>query len=366
MFSTDNLQHPDGGQLYTTDGYGVERLRTRSSECFRKFPRACISMEDEYITDFVQLSPQEVIFVALTRPARGIYNTCIRLLKRRTMRTSPYFSDIPCPPMHRRNLINVRVPSHHTIIRDQRDPRFVFTTVGKNDSYSGTLRVYDLAYRFRNQKSLRDAAPVEYNDSYDSTNGPVSRDFPMILDRPEESKYRLRSASTFSQDGPHLYSIINRTIYRCKLPPTKAFYSAQLNILVFYWLSGQETKLSNFLSGSFETVWYNFPNALIRINSTAYVLAESKGDRLRIMDLQTNTSSPLCITGTYDRIMRQEASTCALVEPWSLLKSNGSLYIGSYQTISRIFWKDPPSGDYIYDPKYYRQYQISAKTSERS
>lgn len=343
LFATDNEVSKDGGVLYTTNGQKAHRLQTFSVECMNETVDGCLSMENEFINDFIQLSATEIAFVS-SKPVDyvgypGSYrsDTCVRLLNRTSMMTSPYFDYIRCDPMPREYIGKSQFLSTHMILADQRHSGFIFTYIGKNGNYTNNLRIYDLGKRELNGSFDFDGYQYESqrNDSR------VYKDLPMKLKSPSQSRYHnLNRVSTFTQDDSYLFAVLQSKIYKGLLPTTSDFYSNQTFIIIFHLFSGSSTPSRFLNTGPFHSAAYNDPQAMIKINSSAYVVADSYGSRLRLLDLKTNLASPLCITGGPGTSL----STCLIVKPWTLMLWNDSLYIGSYRGLSRVFQDDAVSG----------------------
>ena len=89
-----------------------------------------------------------------------------------------------------------------------------------------------------------------------------------------------------------------------------------------------------FKDGSFNQMQFYYPYSIEFLNSHTLLVSDSDNNRLRVLDLITNTSSSICSgeEGHADGNL----STCSLVGPWGLLILTDTVYVGSRQKIRRI------------------------------
>ena len=91
---------------------------------------------------------------------------------------------------------------------------------------------------------------------------------------------------------------------------------------------------NGFTDGPFETAKFNNPGGMVLLSATTLVVADQDNNRLRILDLDMNTTTSIC-TGRQGHGNR-DLTSCLLFYPQSLLVSCDTLYVGEYKMIRAV------------------------------
>ena len=86
--------------------------------------------------------------------------------------------------------------------------------------------------------------------------------------------------------------------------------------------------------GSFNQTRFSFPESIQFLNSHTLLVSAYLNNRLRVLDLITNTSSSICS----DEYGQTDGgfSTCSLANPYGMQILNETLYIGTDERIRSI------------------------------
>ena len=92
--------------------------------------------------------------------------------------------------------------------------------------------------------------------------------------------------------------------------------------------------INGFKDGSFNQMRFYYPFSIKFLNSHTLLVSDTYNNRLRVLDLITNTSSSIC-TGEWGHA-DGDFSTCTLYHPYGMRILDETLYIGTYQHIISI------------------------------
>ena len=100
----------------------------------------------------------------------------------------------------------------------------------------------------------------------------------------------------------------------------------------FTLISGSTS--SGFQDGPFSEVQFDAPVALSFLNNRTLLVSDEYNHRLRVLDLNTNTSFSICSgePGHADG----DFNHCSIAGPYGLMTLMDTVYIGSYLSIRRI------------------------------
>ena len=138
-----------------------------------------------------------------------------------------------------------------------------------------------------------------------------------------------RNVSYFGTVGRTVYSAIQLLEtggFNMTVSQAVGIFSYQMK--TFTVISGSTS--SGFQDGPFSEVRFNDPVDLSFWNSHTLLVSDYTNDKLRILDLITNTSSSICTSADGD------FSSCSIDGPWELLILEEKIYIGAYQRIKII------------------------------
>ena len=137
------------------------------------------------------------------------------------------------------------------------------------------------------------------------------------------------------------FGTVGRTVYSAiQLLETGDFYMTvsqavgifSYQMKTFTVISGSTS--SGFKDGPFSDVQFNHPFVLSFLNNHTLLVSDHVNNRLRVLDLITNTSSSIC-TGDVGHA-DGNFSTCTLYRPYGLLILTDTVYIGTYKRIRQI------------------------------
>ena len=103
--------------------------------------------------------------------------------------------------------------------------------------------------------------------------------------------------------------------------------------LSFSVIAGSSSQ-SGFVDGAISQVRVSYPREVAFLSPHKLLIADNSNNRLRVIDLITNTSSSICsgVGGHLDG----DLLSCRLRYPWSLLTVNDVIFFGEYQHIRSI------------------------------
>lgn len=139
--------------------------------------------------------------------------------------------------------------------------------------------------------------------------------------------------SSAAQNGDYTYLLSDNNVYRMEMPSASIMQPGGDTQLATAWISGGESQY--YMDGDFARAKYSKMKDIDRINST--MLAITDRDRIRLLDLRTNITSSLCLTGAYNAETGSTPSTCALKGANTLMFMNNNLYINWRLSFGRIY-----------------------------
>lgn len=150
------------------------------------------------------------------------------------------------------------------------------------------------------------------------------------------------------QNGETSYLVYGHSVYRMEMPSK---YS--LTEIPVKFLSGGKTR--GYVDSHFHTAQYSLLMDIVIINETMLAIADIGNNRIRLLNLQTYTTSTLC---WMPRLKEPEINypnndeqvvqkTCALEKPQSLQFINDSLYVAWKGGFGRVY-DSQPSGNYYF------------------
>lgn len=154
---------------------------------------------------------------------------------------------------------------------------------------------------------------------------------------------RGKSLSYLSESDKNVTTLhigINSYRYMCQQQTTgDIFVTYSLGVDFFNYrentmLNLVQSSMREFADGMFHQVKFNNLLAIVLLTENTLLVADSDNNRLRILDLSTNTSTSIC-SGTFGQV-DGNLSDCSLVGPWSLLIWQNTLYIGEDTTIRTV------------------------------
>ena len=89
-----------------------------------------------------------------------------------------------------------------------------------------------------------------------------------------------------------------------------------------------------FVEGALSQVQFNYPEEVAVLCPHKLLIADKSNHRLRVLDLNTNTSSSICSGAS--GLLDGDLSTCQLNRPWSLLTVNDVIFVGEDRYIRSI------------------------------
>lgn len=134
----------------------------------------------------------------------------------------------------------------------------------------------------------------------------------------------------FEQLNSHIYTYSNKhdAIFCGVIPPLQDF---GLNMNMEVELVKIDESRLELIDQTFGQTLYNWPKNLARINSTTLAIADKYNSKLRLFDVRTNTTRPLCMAGIYGIY-----STCNLAFIDGVHFTGDSLYLTWTQGWGRI------------------------------
>lgn len=145
------------------------------------------------------------------------------------------------------------------------------------------------------------------------------------------------------QDGDFIYFIHHNGIYRINMPSFSDLQTGGFVRTSVLWVTGKG--IYKFLDTDFARAEFHSPVYIVRINHTMLAVADSRSNRIRLLDLRNNVTSSLCVTGAYNIETGSTPSTCPLIKTSSLLFLNNSLYVGWMGNIGRIYHSSRADAD---------------------
>ena len=117
--------------------------------------------------------------------------------------------------------------------------------------------------------------------------------------------------------------------------------------LSFSVIAGSSSQ-SGLVDGAISQVRFSNPREVAFLCPHKLLIADSSNDRLRLLDLITNTSTSIC-SGVQAHL-DGDLSSCQLQGPWSLLTVNDVTFVGEYNYIRSI------QGEYHRTPQGFAKY----------
>ena len=272
LYIPGNILFSDRYAIKTTDGSSTSRIAgsaTQNGHVQGVGSQARFS----FIPSFLQLSTNQVLIADLN-------NHCLRSLNRATNQTDQYAGN--CTHEGNQNGINALLNKPRSLINDVKNPGHVLIS-----EYRGKIKTMSMSNR---------------NVSHFGT-----------VDRIVFSIIQSLETGDFFMTVAHAVGIFS---YWMK---------------TFTVISGSAS--SGFQDGPFSEVQFFSPVALSFLNNHTLLVSDKYNDRLRVLNLITNTSSSIC-SGEHG-YADGDFSICSLVSPRGLLTLTDTVYIGS-QRIRRI------------------------------
>ena len=268
-FVPGNLLFANSNALKTTDGTTSSLIAGASrSDGYTEGVGAAARFDT--IVSFVQLS---ISYVILT----DHHNHCLRSVDRRTNQTSTYSGN--CTTRGNRDGVNALFYRPASIIAD-------------------LMNSQQLIISESNSRSLKTINTVSKRVS--------------IFYRDITNRYRLSYVLQDAETG-NIYVTFDHGV---------GLYDYKSR--TFSEITG--SSWSGFVDGEFSQLRFYSPRELAFLSSSTLLVADQGNNRLRVLDLRTNTSSSIC-SGARGHADGDFAS-CSLFIPLSLLKVNDTIYIG--------------------------------------
>ena len=274
-FIPGNLLFADSRSLKTTDGTTTSHIAGAISKSYGYIDGVGANARFFLIISMIQLSISYVIVA-------DYHNHCLRSVDRTTNLTSTYSGN--CTNRGDRDGVDALFTRPRSIILDLMNSQQLIIS----EYHSGSLKTVNI---------VRKHVSTMYRSSYSLRN---------LLQDPSTGNIYV----AFEQ-GLGLYDYQGNT---------------------FSIITGSRT--TGFEDGEFSQLRFFYPQGLVFLSRSTLLVVDHFNDRLRVLDLTTNTSSSICsgVRGHSDG----DLSSCQLDRPWSLLKVNDTVYVGQSRDIRSI------------------------------
>ena len=185
------------------------------------------------------------------------------------------------------------------------------------------------------------------NDTADGTNAFLSSPVKLILDVKNpghvfisERAGPLKSMRISDQNVTTLWNGEEGCLWMIQEPTTGNLFAACRSFVGLFTGNGTlmiiagSPLVNGFQDGSFKNSLFNKPVGMTFLDSETLIVTGFENDRLRVLDLRTNTTFSIC-SGTegYDD---GNLTSCQLAAPYTVQKINNTIYVGDYKRIKSI------------------------------
>lgn len=283
-FKSGNILFSDRHSLKSTDG-STTSLIVGSASFSGYAGGVGIQARFDFISSFVQLTPTDVLVV-------DFGNHCFRTVDRLTNATANFTGT--CQVSGDRDGSDHLFSEPRTIIEDLKNPGHFFIT----EKSGAALRYMSVNAGHINVTTLYRGV-FSYRDMVQKTS--------------------TGNVYITHDGGVNVYDYIHETMSALVGSTAQGFVDGVFSLTRFRGLSG-----------------------ITLISDSVILVADENNNRLRLLDLSTNTSSSICsgIRGNQDGNL----TSCQLYCPLALLMKNDTLYVGGFRRIRKIQGKQ--SNDY--------------------
>ena len=277
LYIPGNILFSDGCSLKTTDGLMSSLIAGSAISAEREYIEGVgKGIEFCYITGFAQLTESQVIFVDIA--------PCLRTVDRKTKQILVLLGY--CSGFGQASESKLQLPV--SIAFDNHHVQIVVT-----DGDTGSLRMVDL----------------DRDTVFTLVNG------------------YLKTIYSVFQDWSSADYLRNMTMPRHALA-TYYYQPAAQHVV--------KTGSSNdgFTDGPYEIAKFSYPVEKALLSSTTLLMAEHENNRLRFIDLDSNTTTFIC-TGEQGH-GNGDLASCQLFSPQSMLVSHDTLFVGEYKMIRAV------------------------------
>lgn len=207
--------------------------------------------------------------------------------------------------------------------------RLVDRPTGQTQSFAGACTEYGYA----------DGSQALFDNPWSVIPDAKNQDKLLITDRNNKALRHIdlhtRIVSTLYKDGaldlPHgiTQDITSGDLF---MTTDTAVYQLHYQTKQLILIAGSSTQ-TGYRDGDFSVTHFDYPRELLLMdNGSKLLIADSGNSRLRVLDRESNTTQSLCT----ETVGHTDGDSCSLSDPYSLMLSGNSLYIGESQRIGKL------------------------------